>query len=176
MSKQRNGSWEAIDEVERSFRRQDWPAAIDGCNRILASDSMHVGALEIKAKAEWATLQFTDLLSTLNTLTRLNPYEPGYHHLRGAAFQCLERFEEARLAFERAGACSGAREAATELEIWQAGEIERLLELDLVFRTEFRRDASAACARRGFKYLATRGPQGFVAVDMRRPTSHIRPS
>src|SRR5580700_1569148 len=66
---------------------------------LLTEDDSHVGALELLAKAQWQSGVYDELLQTLSRLIRLNPYEPGYHALKGAALQCLGRYDDAIRSF-----------------------------------------------------------------------------
>src|SRR5437868_6340463 len=79
---------------------------------ILADDPSHVAALEVLAKALWQAGDCDALLATIDRLLELNPYEPGYHSLRGAALQSTGKLGEAVRAFSRA---EGTEEAIAEL-------------------------------------------------------------
>src|SRR5205085_11272165 len=63
--------------------------AADLATQVLANDADHVAALEILARALWQQNRFGELIATTKRLIILDPYEPGYRLLQGAAYQCL---------------------------------------------------------------------------------------
>lgn len=134
-------------------------AALRIARQILRKDRAHVGALEIVARGQWQLQKFELLIATTRHLIKLDPYNPGYHMLRGAAFQCLGMFGEATKCYARANAedKSGKQtrslELISELREWQAGLLSTLLEEDATFRAAFSRDPQAACQSRGFEFL-----------------------
>lgn len=149
------------------------------CSRlILRRDREQVGALEVLAKALWQLGSFDDLLATLSTLTRLNPYEPGYHALRGAAHQCSGRTGEALKCFARAGSyCDTASASVEELRKWQGGLIAELLAEDVVFRTHYAQDPEGAVRARGFEFLPEyRTGETWLATPAAQLTGYARPS
>jgi tetratricopeptide (TPR) repeat protein len=131
------------------------PKQAIGCARqILRADNAQIGALEVLAKAQWQLSHYDDLLTTLSTLIRLNPYEPGYHSLRGAAYQAMGRTGEALKAFARAAEDSEIASASVdELREWQSNLIADLISEDLVFKTHYAQDPEEACRARGFEFL-----------------------
>lgn len=90
--------------------------------RILVNNPDHLPALEILARAQWRCRQDLAALETLARLIQLNPYEPGYHYLKGLVLQSGHQFQEARIAYERClsmGECAeteAARTAISSLE------------------------------------------------------------
>ena len=150
---------------------------IDRClvdtRAILADDPNHVGALEVLAKALWQAGDCETLLTTLDRLILLNPYEPGYHALRGAAYQSLGRLGDAVNSFSRA---KGNEEALAELQEWQAELVANLIYEDRVFRAQYAQDPKAACLARGFAF--TESPAQAKWLSERRETTalYTRPS
>jgi tetratricopeptide (TPR) repeat protein len=145
---------------------------------LLKSDAAQVGALEVLAKALWQLSRHDELLATLATLVRLNPYEPGYHSLRGAVHQAQGRTGEAIKCFARATDHSEtARASIEELRDWQGTLIADLLRDDLVFRTHYAQDAEGACRARGFEFLPDyRIGESWLAKPKAQAAAFTRPS
>jgi len=124
--------------------------------RILAEDPKHIAALELYAKALWAGGRIEQLLGVLHDLIGLNPYEPGYYSLLGAALQATGQFGKALRALNRSLELSGekadaaVRQMAEDIRRWQEVLIQDLLAEDAAFRREYERDAEGACEARGF--------------------------
>jgi tetratricopeptide (TPR) repeat protein len=172
----KKGAKPTLARAEYLLSSGDAKGAIACARAIIRVDRSQVGALEVLAKALWQLSDYDELLVTLATLVRLNPYEPGYHALRGAVYQALGRTGEAIKAFARAGTHSETASASIEeLRGWQASVISELLREDLVFRTHYAQDAEAACRARGFEFLPDyttndswlAKPQGQVAAYTR---------
>jgi tetratricopeptide (TPR) repeat protein len=119
---------------------------------ILDSDPLHVGALETRAKAQWNLGEHEGVLTTVSRLLQINPYEPGYHLLRGNSLRQLGRYGEALRSFVRAGDSQGAAEAVEELSALQLSFLRRLLELDPVFRARYAQNPEEACAVKGLEF------------------------
>ncbi len=68
----------------------------------------HVPVVELLAKATWKSGRLRESVDLTVRLSELNPYEPGYHYLRGLALQGLGDFDQALAAFKR---CSGMGES-----------------------------------------------------------------
>jgi tetratricopeptide (TPR) repeat protein len=151
--------------------------AIEIASEVLKTDDANIGALETIAKAQWQIHEYSDLLATLNRLIRINPYEPGYHALKGAALQCLGRYGESIRAYLRGGDTPGARESAEELRAWQAQLVQSLLQADPVFKAHYSRNPEEACRARGFEFRSeSRIRQWFMSDDSARATLFTRPS
>src|ERR1044072_139790 len=130
------------------------PLSASVCSRsILREDASQIGALEVLAKAQWQLSQYSDLLVTLRTLIRLNPYEPGYHALRGAVYQALGNTGEAIKCFARDESAT-ASASIEELREWQSSLIATLLQEDTVFRTHYAQDPEEAGPVSGVEILA----------------------
>lgn len=168
-----------LDRAERALNRGEAGRALADVTKLLTRDSRHLGALEVLAKAQWATGQYADLQGTLDRLVTLNPYEPGYHALRGAVCQQLGRCGEAIRAYRRAveqdrSWASRVSDAVRELESLQAGLIADLHREDPVFRAAYRRDPVAACRQRGFEVTAS--PARTWPTERPQPRIQARPS
>lgn len=167
-----------LARAEYLLSKGDARAAITCSRRILRRDASQVGALEVLAKALWQLSRYDELLVTLTTLVRLNPYEPGYFALRGATYQALGRVGEAIRSFARAGAESETASASVEeLRSWQGGVIADLLHDDLVFRTHYAQDPEEACKARGFEFLpGFHAGESWLAKPQSQAAVFIRPS
>lgn len=153
--------------------------AINIAKTIIGADPHHVGAWEVLARAQWKASRFTDLLDTINRLISLNPYEPGYFALRGAAAQSLGRLGEAIRDFARAGsACPTSKASIDELRSYQSKLISDLLAMDPVFAAHFAQDPDAACRARGFDLLldSPAERETWVAASSAVVHSTVRPS
>jgi hypothetical protein len=113
----------------------------------------------------------------LRTLIRLNPYEPGYHALRGAVYQALGRTGEAIKCFARAGNSDTNNASVEELRDWQGALIATLLQDDPVFRTHYAQDPEDACRARGFEFLPEyRTGESWLAKPQAQLAAFTRPS
>ncbi|MFI5386915.1 MAG: tetratricopeptide repeat protein [Fimbriimonadales bacterium] len=156
----------------------DAKAAHSCARRLLRRDPAQIGALEVLAKSLWQLSRYDDLLVSLTTLVRLNPYEPGYHALRGAAYQALGRTGEAIKSFARAATDSETASACVEeLRDWQGTVIAGMLRDDLVFRTHYAQDREDACRSRGFEFLPDYKPgESWLAKPQSQLAAFTRPS
>jgi tetratricopeptide (TPR) repeat protein len=150
------------------------------CDRILISDPGHLPALEVKSKALWRMGQFEAALKSLDKAVALNPFDPGYHFLKGDCLQSLQRNGEALEAFERCRSCAGGNLAEqTEIRIkalqdWQSAVAGELACSDAGFRRQVELDPVAAMAQLGFKVSSK---QAVVqAKSMQSPAIWARPS
>jgi len=151
--------------------------AICCARAILRSDASQVGALEVLAKALWQVSRHDELLATLSTLIRLNPYEPGYHALRGAVYQAQGHTGEAIKCFSRAGDSETASASIEELRDWQGTLIADLLRDDLVFRAHYAQDAESACRARGFEFMPDFKPgESWLTKPQGQAALFTRPS
>jgi hypothetical protein len=163
--------------AEMALRAGHSAFAIRLAGEVLEADGSNIGALETLAKAQWQENQFNELLGTLTRLIRLNPYEPGYHALKGATLQCLGRYGDSIRSYLRGGDNPGARESAEELRAWQADLVETLLREDRVFKVHYMRNPREACRARGFEFLSESNVrQWFLDNDSARSMLFTRPS
>jgi len=144
---------------------------------VLTAEPDHFGALELLAKAQWQAGEHPAMLTTLKRLVAINPYEPGYHYLRGVVMQATGRYGEAAQSFARASALPEARQALEELRSWQGEVVAGLLRDDPVFRAQYIRDAELACAQRGFDFVSgLQSPNSWVPDLRETPVLYARPS
>jgi len=169
MARSRDAKSTPFNQLARAevlLQSRDSVEATKLARQILRSDRTHVGALEVLARSEWQRQRFDDVVSTTRRLIRLDPYNPGYHMLRGAAFQCLGMFGEATKAYARANEIGGtpdanrAHQLIAELREWQGSLLSTLLEEDATFRAAYSRDPRAACQSKGFEFIETRPESG----------------
>ena len=145
---------------ESNLEQGQYAEAIHAARQVLASDPNHLGGLELLARAHWRSGECELALDDLRHLIRLNPYEPGYHFLRGGALQALGLYGEAVHAYARclesdnASLKANAATAIRELETWQEGLIAEMLKSDRKFRAEYAIDPVEACKAHGFAFTA----------------------
>lgn len=174
---QRQGAGCGIDPSEL-YRCGKFDEAGVCVAKVLEEDPKHLGALEVRARLLWREGEVSSLLSTLDTLIEMNPYEPGYFALRGAALQSIGRSGDAIRAYERCIAMGGDHEdAKAQLETltqWQTEEIEQLTLSDRVFAAAYAQDPRKACESRGFAYAAS--TRVAVVQAIQQATLTARPS
>lgn len=147
-------------EGETKLESGQYGRAIEVAQQILSRDSNHLGGLELLARAWWRQGEFEKGLDALRHLIRLNPYEPGYHYLRGSSLQALGHYGEAIRAYARClesdseSLRTSAAVSIRELEGWQENVIAEMLQSDATFRAEYAQDPMGACHRRGFAFCA----------------------
>jgi tetratricopeptide (TPR) repeat protein len=150
------------------------------CDRILSSDPGHLPALEVKSKALWRMGRFEAALKTLDKAIALNPYDPGYHFLKGDCLQSLVRNGEALEAFERCRSCAAGNLAQqTEVRIkalqeWQSAVAGELACSDGDFRRQVELNPVAAMAQLGFKVSSKQAT--VQAKSLQSPAIWARPS
>lgn len=136
-----------------------WADAIHAARSILREDQNHIPALEVLATALWRTGHIGQALRISDRLVRLNPYEPGYFHLRGSLYEQLGRYADAVYAYRRA--IESSRDVSFQnrveqsleiLEQWEATLVAQLLEDDLTFACQYQMDPVEACRSRGFEF------------------------
>jgi len=148
-----------LGRAEVLLQSRDATAACKLAKKILRADRTHVGALEVLARSLWQMQDFQELIAITRRLIKLDPYNPGYHMLRGATFQCLSMFGEATKCYARATAHGNSPDAdrsmqlISELRDWQANLLSTLLEEDPAFRAAYSRDPQAACQSKGFEFV-----------------------
>ena len=174
----RKGPKPTLARAEYLWSIGDAKSAIACARSILQRDASQVGALEVLAKALWQLSRYDELLVSLQTLIRLNPYEPGYHALRGAALQALGRVGEAIKCFARAGKdLDSALASIEELRLWQETLIAEMLREDAVFRAHYAQNPEEACHIRGFEFLSEyRTGESWLAKPDSQAIAFTRPS
>lgn len=164
-----------IVRAELSLKIGDAKSCASEARQILAADPTHVGAMELLAKALWQSCDFTELLPVIDRLVVLNPYEPGYHTLRGNVYQALGRYGDAVRSMER-GTKSGDNSAMREIQEWQADLIAVLLHEDEVFKMHYAQDPERACLDRGFAFESTPSSERWLSEKQMAVPLYARPS
>jgi tetratricopeptide (TPR) repeat protein len=174
----RKGARATLARTEFLLSSGDPKQAITCARQLLREDRSQIGALEVLAKALWQLSRYDELLTTLSTLIRLNPYEPGYYSLRGAAYQAMGRTGEALKSFARAAEHSDIASASVdELREWQGSLISELIREDVVFKTHYAQDPEEACRARGFEFLPDyRTGESWLANPQSQAAVFTRPS
>lgn len=165
-----------VERGEGLLAQGDVASAASTLRRVLAQSPTHIGAMEALAKAYWRLSDFESLLPLIERMVALNPYEPGYHALRGGALQGLGRYGDAVRSFERSSDPS-SQAAIDELHAWQYQLIAALLSSDSEFQLAYARDPQAACESRGFSFAGTENrPRVRIPELIERDRSFDRPS
>lgn len=118
--------------MARAIRSDSPQTALLLCDQILVSDPAHLPAIELKVKSQWRLGLYEPALEGLSQALALNPYDPGYHFLRGDCCQNLLRYGEALDAFERCRLGDDPELAAQAeirlkgLEDWQSTLLDEL--------------------------------------------------
>lgn len=162
-----------VRRAESLLPLQQASNAIPILESILEEDANHVPALEITARAYWQLQDLGKVVNLTDHLIRINPFEPGYHSLRGLALRAMGRYGEAARALSRDPQAS---EALHELEGFQAELVRNLLESDAVFATQYAKDPLVALTDRGFYFERKEAAVAWVAENVQRPLSYTRPS
>lgn len=154
-SDSRAASHKALLAAQRLFEKDEISASATMALELVSERPDHLGALELLAKCHWRLGLFAEATATLDHLTKLNPYEPGYWYLRGVIAQGQGNLRDAAALFERCASCDSpkvaeqAKTALVELHHYQAGLIEQLLTEDRVFRIAYAQNPAKACEKRG---------------------------
>lgn len=167
MWRMKHADW--LLQAESALMEKRWERAASLTSRILKRDPKHVGALEVAAKAHWGKGDHAEVLRATERLIGLNPFEPGYHSLRGAALQALGRLREAMHCYRRSldmGGEANAEASAVFLEECQRSLLEELLQSDETFRDAYRRDPVGACLSKGLTLPAVglQPDPGFLSI------------
>lgn len=169
--------------VQKSAKGRESDDSIRAVKARLAADPTHLGHLESLARLQWAAGDCSSVLDTLRRLSSINPFEPGYHHLRGCALQCLGCYAEALEAFERCAAtatehlASEASASADALRAWPSELMARLVGADPGLRAAYERDPEETCRSLGLQgpSLAASEPNA-AAFAVHTPSAWQRPS
>ena len=152
-----------VKKAEVALVRGDLAAARNSLHEVLNDDAEHIGALEISAKLYWKLEDFEEVRRITDRLITLNPFEPGYHGLRGMALRGLNRYGEAAQALARD---PQATEALLELEGYQASLVKNLLEEDPVFAAQYAKNPQGALSDRGFYFARNDAASAWLADNV----------
>lgn len=172
-----------LSHAQVSFDLGRTPVARQMAEGILRQEPEHIGALELLAKIQWRQTELRPLLRTLRLLIGINPYEPGYHYLEGAALHCLGHYGEALKAYTRSREISPecrhpeAEAAIAALQECQLALLAELLKDDAGFRLRYAQDPQAACDTVGIRFSEEEGNQPrYPAASLAGVAAWIRPS
>jgi tetratricopeptide (TPR) repeat protein len=145
----------ALRQAETALALGNTQLAIDRVERIIGEDPTHLPAFELLAKALWQVGDLPRLVVVLQGMIRMNPYEPGYFALLGAAEQSLGRIGAAITPLARSLELdpkdTNVAAMLGSLRAYQTTLIDQLLAEDQTFRREYADDPVEACRARGFE-------------------------
>ncbi len=123
---------------------------------VLERDSSHVPAMELLARALWQLKDYSSLTDLVPKMIRQNPYEPGYHALKGSVHFQLGQFSEAMESYERCLQMPSPSEESVRASVAALREYQQMLGLLLlkenqVFRAAYAQDPQAACQNLGLR-------------------------
>jgi tetratricopeptide (TPR) repeat protein len=135
--------------------------ARDLAQSVLERDALHVPAMELLARALWQLKEYRALTELVPRMIRQNPYEPGYHALKGSVHFQLGQFPEAMDSYERCLQMPSPSEESVRASVAALREYQQMLALMLlqenqVFRAAYAQDPTAACQSVGLRV----GPGG----------------
>jgi tetratricopeptide (TPR) repeat protein len=169
-----------LDFAEMAMAGGNPRQALNLVGRLLAGDPDHLPGLELRARALWQLGELDELYSTIGSMIRLNPYEPGYFALLGAVEQSRGQIGAAIRSLNRCQRLSQKPDRATgemlrELHVYQKAVLETLLAEDARFRAEYRRNPVQAARSRGFE-IAAPATEPLGPVSARPSLLFARPS
>ncbi len=138
-----------IAKAERHLAKNEIELASSLVQSVLSESNDHLAALEIRAKLLWKQQEFRSLVRTTERLIVLNPFEPGYHSLRGMALRALGMYGEAAKSLERD---PNAAKHLLDLECFQAALIKDSLKHDAIFAAKYAKNPVEALTQRGFYF------------------------
>lgn len=141
----------AIQRGERHLQRGNFTRSATLARRVVAHEPRHLGALELLGLSLLREEAYTDVVGVANRLLALNPYEAGYHSLKGLAMQGLGRYGESAASLRRDPA---ALPALWNLEQAQSRLIENLLQEDPKFARAYAASPARSLRERGFNAVA----------------------
>jgi len=137
----------------------------------LAREPDHLGAMEAMAKALWHVRDFEQLAPLIDRLLAMNPYEPGYHALRGSLLYAKGQYSESLDSYERSLSLPGGEfihdaPIRTLVEQQQALQVQ-LCQDDPVFRAAFQRDPKGTCKEQGLPAALITGATNGLTLSSR---------
>lgn len=146
-----------LKQAEELFAGAQTASSLKLILRAKALSPGHLGILELESKIRWKRQEFREVLACTNELLSTNPYEPGYHSLRGMALRALGYYGEAAKALARDPRATAQLE---DLEAFQAKLVRDLIRDDKIFCAHYDKDAAKALELKGFFF---REPEVAVA-------------
>ena len=127
---------------------------------VLAETHDHLAALEVQARLLWKQEDFKSLIRTTGKLIALNPFEPGYHGLRGMALRALGMYGEAARSLARD---PNASQQLADLEAFQASLVKETIKHDPVFAAQYAKDPVKAVTEKGFYFKEREAALAWVS-------------
>ena len=159
ISKRRRAALQ-IAKADRHLSRNEFEQASSLVDCVLSESSDHLAALEVQARLFWKQQDFRGLVRTTAKLITLNPFEPGYHGLRGMALRALGMYGEAAKALERD---PNAAKQLLDLECFQAALIKDTIKHDTVFAAKYAKDPVKALTDKGFYFKEREAALAWVS-------------
>jgi tetratricopeptide (TPR) repeat protein len=160
-----------VSKAERNFSKNELEQAISQVQMVLSECSDHLGALELQARILWKQQDFKALVRTTNLLIFLNPFEPGYHSLRGMSLRALGMYGEAAKALERD---PNAAKQLSDLECFQAALIKDTIKHDQIFAAKYAKNPVEALTEKGFYFKEREAALAWVSQQVNSAKAGIQ--
>ena len=152
-----------VKKAERLLNLNEFEQASSLVCSVLSETPDNLGALEVQAKLQWKQQDFRALVRTTARLIVLNPFEPGYHGLRGMALRALGLYGEAAKSLERD---PNAAKQLLDLECFQAALIKDTIKHDQVFAAKYAKDPVKALTEKGFYFKEREAALAWVSQQV----------
>ena len=149
-----------IAKAERLLSKNEFEQASFLIQTVLCESSDHLAVLEVQAKILWKQQDYRGLVRTTAKLITLNPFEPGYHGLRGMALRALGLYGEAAKSLERD---PNAAKQLLDLECFQAVLIKDTIKHDRIFAAKYAKDPVRALTEKGFYFKEREAALAWVS-------------
>lgn len=149
-----------VSRAERHLTLNEFEQAGSLVRSVLTETSDHLGALEVQARLQWKTEDFKGLVHTTAKLIALNPFEPGYHSLRGMALRAIGLYGEAAKSLARD---PNAAQQLQDLEGLQASLIKETIKHDQVFAAQYAKDPVKALTEKGYYFKEREAALAWVS-------------
>ena len=159
-----------VTKAERHLSRNEFELTGSLVQIVLSETSDHLGALELYARLLWKQQDFKALVRTTNRLILLNPFEPGYHSLRGMSLRALGIYGEAAKALERD---PNASKQLLDLECFQASLIKDTIKHDAIFAAKYAKDPIKALTEKGFYFKEREAALAWVSQQVNESKSDM---
>jgi tetratricopeptide (TPR) repeat protein len=159
-----------ITRSERHLAKSEVEQASSLVQMVLCETTDHLAALELLARILWKQQDFKALVRTTNRLISLNPFEPGYHSLRGMSLRALGMYGEAAKALERD---PNAAKQLLDLECFQASLIKDTIKHDAIFAAKYAKDPVKALTDKGFYFKEREAALAWVSQQVNASKSDM---
>ena len=164
-----------VSKAELHLAKNEIEQASAFVQSVLSDSCDHLGALELQARLLWKQQDFKALVRITDRLITLNPFEPGYHGLRGMALRALGLYGEAAKALERD---PNASKQLLDLECFQASLVKDTIKHDKVFAAKYAKDPLKALTEKGFYFKEREAALAWVSqqVNAAKPGVQRKPN